>query len=161
MCWVLHQVFHMHAHVPFHPYSVGSQYLAFFPEAERGQGWKRGDQQGPGLGSGVGGDLYVAASDGAVVRVQTYEMKLSRVGSRSGKRAGPGERRALMPGHMDSCAGPDQGTQELAGEAGQGGSCSRLAQRSSLAVGETEAGVWLWRLMVGTGPTWARVLPSN
>lgn len=66
-----------------------------------------------------------------------------------------------MPGHSDSCASPDQNTQEVAVEAGQGQSCSRRAERETQpGSGETEAAVWPWRLIVRAGPTWARVLPS-
>lgn len=49
----------------------------------------------------MGGDLYVAATEGAVVRVKTYEMKLCGGAARGG-RAGPGGRRAPVPGLRDS-----------------------------------------------------------
>lgn len=50
---------------------------------------------------------------------------------------------------------------ELAGETGQGQSCSNLAERVSLAAEGPKDQVWPWRLMVRAGPTWAKVLLSS
>lgn len=82
----------------------------------------------------------MAATDGVAVRVKIYGMKSSCWGAGKG---GGRDQKGGGPLCRDSCASPDQSTQELAGETGRGQNCGCLAE-GGLAVGETEAGVWLW-----------------